>query len=167
MPRQNDHPLVRLRASRGYSVSAVAEAAGVTRGSIIAIEEGRTRTLKKSTAAELEFIFSLAPGQIQKEIDDWFALRPVRAQLTARQKALLALEPERLAKEFATFAHWRKQFGTVTSFSSLIGCNREVVAGYERKIRSGDMTVNLMFLLESSLNISHEYAVALSELEPS
>lgn len=168
MPRQNDHPLVALRAQHGWGLTALSKASGVNRNTLIAIEEGRTRSLSQPVRNGLEAALSLPVGQLQRDVDAWFKGRSPRDQLTNRARAILSLPVTAIDGNYDTFKQWRQDIApSITAFASLLGVNRGLVSEYEKGVRTGDMTVNLMHRIESALGVSHAYVVALAELEPS
>jgi transcriptional regulator with XRE-family HTH domain len=167
MPKQVSHPVVQSRILRGLSQTDVAERAFISRSSLIAIEEGRTRTLKKQTAIDLERVLLMPVGALQSAMDRWFAERNPRDGVTNAGRALLGATPSALAY-YETFRNWRKLIApSVTAFASLIGVNRALVDGYEKGIRDNGMSVTLMHHIQTALQLSPEYVRALSELEPS
>lgn len=167
MPKQNSHPVVKHRARLGLGQSATAHAATMARSALTAIEEGRTRNPSPATLKELEFVFGLPVGSLGREIDDWFATRTISEQLTNGARATLALRPNQLG-DFETFQNWRYRIApSPTAFASLIGVNRALVAQYEQGIRENGMSVQLMHHIQEALGVSHEYTVALANLEPS
>lgn len=168
MPKIDDHPLRLARIRAGVRPKQLADGIGVHRSTVAAIEEGRTNEPSPETVQAIESFLNLPPGRLQEDLARWQVKRAESGpQLTLRGKALLMASPETVA-EFPSFVHWRSMLSpSPTSFASMLGVNRVVVANYERGIRLRGMPDTLSHALVSVLGISNDYLLALQRLEPS
>lgn len=168
MPRIDDHPVVMARLQAGVSRVALADALGVNRSTIAAIEEGRTQAPTEATLLHMDRALGLRPGTLNTRMSTWRADRvgqPVKLTLEAR--AILSRGPDEVAR-YDSFSAWRAKIApTATAFSSLLGMNHTVVARYENGIRVKGMPDMLAHALMAKLEVTPEYLQALKRLPPS
>ncbi len=172
MPKMPDNPLRLRRIAAGLSQVELARRSSLARSSIVAIEEGRTEVLKPDTARALALALGVAPVALEHDLAAWHAARAsnpasVYAALpVAAQKALL-LSPDEVGRIFRSFREWRSVIApSSTSFASIVGLSRNVVAFYEegRRRRPG-MPEVLQRAIVERLDVPVEYVLALEKLQ--
>lgn len=168
MPAIHDHPLYLARVRAGVGQKALADAVGMNRSSIAAIEEGRTLSPTVDTIKAIETELRLSADTLQAEIVAWDAKRTAKGpQLSPYQVQVLAMRPADIRVQYASFVEWREQFAaSPTAFASMLGVNRAVVAKYEQGIRQRGMPGTLAHALVSVLGITNDYLLAISALPP-
>lgn len=165
MPKHPDHPVLLLRVRRGFSRVELAEKAGVTRASIAQIEDGRVQSPKPSTLTRIAIALNIRPAQLENLLATWQGRQSPIARLDNRGRAILNLTPAGV-RNFSSFEAWRRNLApNPTAFASLLGTNRETVAGYEHGVRVNGMPTTLATAL-LRLGISDEYLTALRSLPP-
>ena len=169
MPTVRDHPLYLARIRAGVGQKQLADAVGMNRSSIAAIEEGRTSTPTPGAVEAIEAKLGMFPRTLQPALDAWAAKRAANGPvLTPLATAVLREAPAGLNARYASFVHWRSQIApSPTAFASMLNVNRAVVAKYEQGIRSRGMPDTLSHALVSVLGITNDYLLALQQLPPS
>ena len=168
MPAIRTHPLYLARVRAGVGQKALADAVGMNRSSIAAIEEGRTLTPTVETAEAIETTLGLPAGALQRDIDAWNTKRTAAGpSLSPYQLAVLRASPREIPIRYTSFVHWREHIApSVTAFASMLGVNRAVAAKYEQGIRQRGMPDTLAHALISVLGITNDYLLALQALPP-
>lgn len=166
MPVQNDNPLRLARIRADIPLSKLAEAVGANRSTLVAIEEGRTKSPSRALLWELDNALSLPAGTLDGQLQFWHRHRDPLGMLTARARAVLAEPPAAVAR-YRSFVHWRRELAaSPTAFASLLGVDRAKVAEYENGVRVNGMPDTLASALVNRLGISNAYLVELAKLEP-
>ena len=167
MPRFEDHPIRLRRVRAGLGQARLAQVTSLHRSTISALEEGRVREPDAATVDAIATAVGVFPEDLHRELADWWSKREAeRPLLSATGKAALAGGPN-YARSCRSFAEWRSRFApSPTSFASMLGVNRAVVAGYERGIRERGMPETLQHALTSRLGVSDGTLIALMALEP-
>jgi len=166
-PRLDDNPLRLARVRAGVPQATLAKQIGVSRSTLQAIEEGRTREPSRKLLWQLDNACGLATGTLEGQLQRWHANRSPLDRLTARQRAVLDLPAAGVAR-YASFVAWRRELASSpTAFASLIGVDRAKVSAYENGIRVNGMPDTLATALVNALGISDAYLVELQRLEPS
>lgn len=169
MPRIDDHPLRLARMRAGMPQSKLAAAANVNRSTISAIEENRVTAPTSETMRSIESVLGLTPTSLEQELTRWQLSQHARGPiLNPKARILLEQTPTMIAAMFPTWVSWRLVFSpSPTHFASLLGLNRQVVAGYERGIRVQGMPDPLTHALLTVLGVSPDYLKVLQQLPPS
>ncbi len=163
MTRWANHPLRLARQKAGVSQSALARDAGITRGAVTAIEQGRTRTPKAETLTKIARLVKMQPEDLRAELVAWLAAE-ANVELTAKARATLALEPRHIA-HYTSFTHWRQQIvDSPTAFAILLRLNADVVLRYEHGKQVRGMPDKLSGALMNVLGISEPYLAAVQAL---
>jgi transcriptional regulator with XRE-family HTH domain len=161
--RRLDHPLRLARQRAAVSQSQLARDLGIARGTVTAIEEGRTRMPLPETRTAIEKRLKMQPGSLRNELVAWLA-KEEKVELSTRARATLQLEPRHIA-HYTSFRHWRSQVvDSATGFASLLRVNEDVVAGYEKGLRTRGMPDSLAGALMNVLGVSPEYLAAVQKL---
>jgi transcriptional regulator with XRE-family HTH domain len=168
MPRIDDHPLRLARLRAGYGQIKLASLAGVNRSTISGIEENRVRTPTPETLRAIEQALNVPAQSLEVELTNWLRQQDARGPLlTPRARILLEQAPSVIAM-FPSWVAWRKIISpTPTHFASLLGVNRQVVAGYEQGIRVHGMPEPLVHALLTVLRVNNDYLKVLQQLPPS
>lgn len=167
MPRIDDHPLrlARMRANVGQV--KLAGQAGVSRSTISAIEENRASP-KPETVEALERALNLAPQSLEVELTNWEALQHARGPLLSPRARILLEQAPSVIAMYPSFKAWMLEISpTPTYFASLLGLNRQVVAGYLNGIRVNGMPQPLQHALLTVLRVNADYLKVLQQLPPS
>lgn len=167
-PRQSDNPLRLARVRAGVPQATLAKDLGVSRSTLQAIEEGRTREPSRTLLWRLDNACGLPTGTLEGQLQRWHATRTPLDRLTHRQRAILDLPASAITRDYDSFVAWRRELASSpTAFASLIGVDRAKVSAYESGIRVNGMPDTLATALVQALGISDAYLVALQRLEPS
>jgi transcriptional regulator with XRE-family HTH domain len=168
MPRIDDHPLRLARMRRNVGQITLSRESGVNRSTISAIEEGRTVTPSPETLSAISRVLQLADGQLERELTRWQAARADQGPVLSLVAQTLLRQPSTVIATFPSFVAWRKKLApSPTAFASMLGVNRQVVAGYEQGIRVQGMPDPLTHALLSVLKIDNDYLKVLQQLPPS
>jgi transcriptional regulator with XRE-family HTH domain len=166
MPAHDDNPLRLARLRAGVPLSRLAAAVGANRSTLVAIEEGRTKSPARPLLWQLDNQLGLATGTLEGQLQGWHRDRSPLERLNARQRAVLADTPANVS-QYRSFVHWRREFAaSPTAFASLIGVDRAKVADYENGVRVNGMPDTLATALVNKLGITNAYLVELQRLEP-
>lgn len=161
-----NHPLRVLRIQRDLASAHLAQRSGVHRSTIQAIEEGVTRSPDPVTVARLAAALGVDAQALSGSLQQWDESERPPVLLGVKAQQALAVPAEEIAHVFFTFQHWRKQFSTSpTSFASLLGVNRKLVADYENgwKKRPG-MPRSMAAAMMRRLKVDGEYLTAVESL---
>lgn len=164
MPAIDTHPLRLARLAGGVSQVQLAEKAGVTRGAIAAMEEGRT---KKPNTKVVEALAQLTGKEASALLAQFLYWRDGDVLNTLSQRATFAisLDPIILAR-YKSFRQWREDVApNPTAFASLLRVSRVTVVKYERD--GGAFPKPLYSALIRRLNMTPDQIQVLTELEPS
>lgn len=166
-PKVDDNPLRLARVRAGVAQATLAKDLGVSRSTLQAIEEGRTREPARKLLWSLDAKLGLPTGTLEGQLQRWHAERSPRQRLSNRQQAVLDLPATAIAR-YPSFVAWRREFAaSPTAFASLIGVDRAKVSAYENGVRVNGMPDTLATALVNALGISDAYLVELQRLEPS
>lgn len=169
MPAIENHPLRIARLSAGLTAQKLADALGISRGTVTAIEEGRIRKVRPEYVAHLARVNNADAGMLRSYYDGWVAryereraaLSPDR--LSPRARAVLQLSPE-LVRRYPSFTAWRREFSRSTAgFASLIMASTTSIARYERG-EVDALPKSLVKAFTRTLGMSPEYLEAVMEL---
>jgi transcriptional regulator with XRE-family HTH domain len=176
MPTIESHPLRIARIRAGLSAERLGQLAGVSRGAINALEQGRIKRPREAVVIALAKANGVAPELLWGLYSKWLqgferssveALREVEATLSPRARAVLALPPEMVAR-YGSFKAWRRDVHpSVAGFASLL----RVSATSLRRFESGavSMPKSLMRALMNVLRLDEAYVevlVALGDDDP-
>jgi len=162
-PRWTNHPLRVARQRAGVSQSGLARDAGVTRSTVTAIEQGRTRIPKPSTLVAFAKIVKMTPDKLRTEIVAWGA-QESEVALSKLAAATLTLDATHI-KAYRSFAHWRAQIvDSPTAMAVLLRINSDVVLRYEQGRDLRGMSDRLAGALMNNLGLSSAYVEALQKL---
>lgn len=172
MPTIESHPLRIARIRAGLSAERLGQLAGVSRGAINALEQGRIKKPRDEVVIALASANGVAPELLWGLYSKWLqgferssaeALREVESTLNVRARAVLALPPEMVLR-YGSFKSWRREVHpSVAGFASLL----RVSATSLRRFEAGavSMPKSLMKALMTVLRLSDEYVEALMSLE--
>jgi len=163
MARIADHPLRIARLKAGLSQLELAKRAGVQRSAVSAIEDGRTRRPTERLIATLANILSMAPDELESEIQAWLA-KPLTPDLRPAAENLMLIPPYTLQQYYRSFSQWRAEIApTQTAFASMLRINPAIVRDYENgKLQR--MPDGLSGKLLEAFKLSPDYLVALEGL---
>lgn len=162
-PRWTTHPLRIARQRAGVTQSGLARATGISRGTVLAIEQGQTRTPKTDTLTKIAAEVRMDPAVLKQQIIDWLAAE-VNITLSPRARATLQLTTKHIA-HFETFSHWREQIvDTPTAFSILLRLNADVILRYEHGKQKRGMPDKLAGALMNVLGLDEDYLAAVQAL---
>lgn len=163
MARITDHPVRLARIQAGLSQNKLANAAGIHRSALTAIEDGRTKRPTPVLIGTLAAILDIPTSELERQIDEWLN-RPLTPSLRPSAKNLMEIPPYVLGQYYSTFEQWRKEIApTQTAFASMLRINPAIVRDYE----SGkylNMPDGLSGKMMQAFGISGEYLVALEGL---
>ena len=163
MARIADHPLRIARLKAGLSQLELAKRAGVQRSAVSAIEDGRTRKPTERLIGTLANILSMAPDELEQEIQAWLA-KPLAPDLRPAAENLMLIPPYTLQQYYRSFSQWRAEIApTQTAFASMLRINPAIVRDYENgKLQR--MPDGLSGKLLEAFKLSPDYLVALEGL---
>lgn len=163
-----DNPVRMARIKAGWQQSALADEVGLSRSSLIAIEDGRTKDPSPEVLARIAVQVGVDAAVLAGALAAWrveVAKRPL--VFTPRQEEILRLAPEQIGTLFASFQEWRRVFSdSPAQFAYLLGLSHMTLTGYERGFRVRGMPEVLQAALMNRLGLSPEQVVALARLEP-
>lgn len=163
-----DNPVRMARIKAGWQQSALADEVGLSRSSLIAIEDGRTKNPSPEVLARLAVQLGVDATVLAEKLAVWqreVAQRPII--FTPRQEEILKLSPQQIPTMFASFQEWRRVFSdSPAQFAYLLGLSHMTLTGYERGNRVRGMPEVLQAALMNRLSLQPEQVVALSRLEP-
>jgi transcriptional regulator with XRE-family HTH domain len=174
VPTIESHPLRIARIRAGLSAEALGKLAGVSRGAVNALEQGRIKRPRPELVAVLAKANGVAPELLQGLYGRWLegvesssaeAWREVDSVLSARARAVLALSPD-LVWRYGSFKAWRRDVHpSVAGFASLLRVSATSLRRFER----GDvgMPKPLVRALLNVLRLSEEYVDVLLSLDGS
>jgi len=166
-----DHPLRIARIRAGLSAEALAERAGVTRGTVNAIEQGRIKAPRPSYFEVLGKANRLDPNMLRAYYRGWRLAfekqsdqmpEQVQAQLSPRARAVLALTPEQVLR-YPSFKAWRRDvYPSVAGFASMLMLSATSL----RRFEEGDISMPkpLISGIQKGLRLGDEYMEALRVL---
>lgn len=172
MPTIETHPLRIARIRAGLTAEKLGELAGVSRGAINALEQGRIKTPRKTLIVALAHANGIAPERLQELYDAWLlgfeqstaaAFAEVESNLSAKARGVLALQPD-VVRRYGSFKAWRVEVHpSVAGFASLL----HVSATTLRRFEQGDISMPkpLLRALSKVLRLSDDYVEALMELD--
>lgn len=162
MPVVANHPVRLRRIQAGLSQQQLAVLAGVTRGTVAQIEEGRTRKLNAKVAHALVERTGESVEVLLAAVDAWKA-QDVMLELTQRGRNTLLLPPT-VVKLYDSFQMWREDVSpNRTSFSTLMRMPRSTLVSYESG-RTSEFPKPLIEGLATHLRCSDEYIEAVMGL---
>lgn len=163
MARIADHPLRIARLKAGLSQLELAKRAGVQRSAVSAIEDGRTRRPTERLIGTLANILSMAPDELEQEIQAWLQ-KPLNPNLKPAAENLMLIPPYTLQQYYRSFSQWRAEIApTQTAFASMLRINPAIVRDYENgKLQR--MPDGLSAKLIEAFKLSPDYLVALEEI---
>ena len=172
MPTIETHPLRIARIRAGLTAEKLGELAGVSRGAINALEQGRIKTPRKTLIVALAHANGIAPERLQELYDAWLlgfeqstatAFAEVESNLSPKARGVLALSPD-VVRRYGSFKAWRVEVHpSVAGFASLL----HVSATTLRRFEQGDISMPkpLLRALSKVLRLSDDYVEALMELD--
>lgn len=170
----DDHPLRIARIKAGLTAEKLGELAGVSRGTVNALEQGRIRTPRPAIVRELAERNGMTPERLLGFYDAWLeqfeaqtqeAHAKTLSQLSPKARAVLALSPE-IVPRYGSFTAWRRDvMPSAASFASLLLLSATTLRRFEK----GEipMPKPLIRALSNGLRLSDEYIAALMTLEGS
>ena len=165
-----NHPLRIARTRLGLSQADLARAGGISRASLIAIEDGRVLEPKPETIQGLSQALGVHPTELSRRLVQWRKdhLAAALANLDPSQRALLSSSARQIRDHQTSFRRWREQLApSVRAFAILVGVNHSTLNRYEAGERTREgLPQPLATALLSTLNLSPEYVLALQELPP-
>lgn len=162
---KKDNPLRLLRLQAGLTQTELARRAGIHRASLVAIEEGRTRTPSEATLGALSRHLAFSEAQLATDLQVWLAKQS--PSWDHRQRAVLAQSAAAVTTHYSSFAGWRQDLGLpVHRFAAAIGVSRSTVLEFEAGLRTGGMPDTMMSGL-LRLGLPTDVVLALAALPPS
>jgi transcriptional regulator with XRE-family HTH domain len=166
-PTTLDHPIRLLRIRKDINQSQLARMTGISRSTLIAIEDGRTREPSVETLDNLSRV--LDTSNLGEQLAIWNQSREgsVFECLPEEVREVLALSPDELAEQFTSFQHWRVAISpTVLAFARLLGINHAHVSQYESGSRVRGAPFPIASAIATRLRVTDAYLVALEGLPP-
>lgn len=162
MPVVANHPVRLRRIQAGLSQQQLASLAGVTRGTVAQIEEGRTRKLNAKVAYALAERTGESVDALLVAVDTWKALDTYN-ELSQRALNTLALPPT-VVKLYDSFQMWREDIAVNrTAFSTLMRMPRSTLVSYESG-RTTEFPKPLIEALATHMRCSDDYIEAVMGL---
>lgn len=172
MPTIETHPLRIARIRAGLTAEKLGLMAGVSRGAVNALEQGRIKTPRKALIVALARANDIPAERLQELYDAWLlgfeqstatAFAEVESNLTPKARGVLALSPD-VVRRYGSFKAWRVDIHpSVAGFASLL----HVSATTLRRFEQGDISMPkpLLRALSKVLRLSDDYVEALMELD--
>jgi transcriptional regulator with XRE-family HTH domain len=172
MPTIESHPLRIARIRAGLSAERLGGLAGVSRGAVNALEQGRIKRPREELVVALARANGVAPellwglynrwleGFESSSVEGW---REVGSVLSARARAVLSLSPD-VVLRYGSFSAWRREIHpSVAGFASLLRVSATSLRRFER----GDVAMPkpLVRALLNVLRLSEDYVGALLSLD--
>lgn len=172
MPTIETHPLRIARIRAGLTAEKLGLMAGVSRGAVNALEQGRIKTPRKALIVALARANDIPAERLQELYDAWLlgfeqstatAFAEVESNLSPKARGVLALSPD-VVRRYGSFKAWRCEVHpSVAGFASLL----HVSATTLRRFEQGDISMPkpLLRALSKVLRLSDDYVEALMELD--
>lgn len=172
MPTIESHPLRIARIRAGLTAEKLGQLAGVSRGAVNALEQGRIKSPRAALIMVLARENGVDPERLKAIYDEWLlgferstaeAFAEVESGLSPKARGVLALPPS-VVLRYGSFSAWRKDIHpSVAGFASLLRVSATTLRRFER----GDipMPKPLVRSLSKVLRLSDEYLGALMELD--